>query len=370
MSLDLDITRQQGHFHLHCRLQTSQRVVGLFGPSGAGKSSLLRMMAGLSLPDSGYIEVAGRRLFDARRGVNLAPHRRRIGFVFQDALLFPHFNVEHNLRFGCWFQKRRLDKRQFDQVVAMLDIGHLLKRRVRQLSGGERRRVAIGRALLADPALLLLDEPLAGLDVQRRQEVLPYIGRISQESDLPIVFVSHQLDDLLSLANRHIAAMHEGRIVFSGATADFMTRSDLMGAGAADMAGSLLQTQPVDQEARYGLSVLTTGFQHLYVPRLSEPASADTPTVVHVRARDVMISLEKPVAMSALNCLQATVQALCWSQDQQSVQVQLDIDGQRLEASITALSADTLTLRRGMTVYAIIKSLALAEQAWQRLSGL
>lgn len=366
MSIDLDIMRQQGHFHLHCQLQTSQRVVGLFGPSGAGKSSLLRMMAGLSQPDSGHIDVAGRRLFDAGRGVNVAPHRRRIGFVFQDALLFPHFNVEHNLCFGSWFQKRRLGRQQFDQVVAMLDIGHLLKRRVRQLSGGERRRVAIGRALLADPALLLLDEPLAGLDVQRRQEVLPYIERISRESELPIIFVSHQLDDLLSLANRHIAAMHDGRIVFSGATADFMTRADLMGEGAA---GSLLQTRPVGHDVHYGLSILTTGSQRLYVPRLSEHGSVDA-TVVHVRARDVMLSLQRPASMSALNCLQATVQDLFWSEDQQSVRVQLSIDDQRLDASITALSADTLALHRGMKVYAVIKSLALAEQAWQRLSGL
>lgn len=369
MSLALDIRLQQGGFELACRLESSERVVGLFGPSGAGKSSLLRVIAGLSCADSGTIDIAGRRVFDSARGRHVPAHRRRIGAVFQQPRLFPHFNVRHNLDYGGWFSRHRPSRGRFDQVVDMLDIGPLLTRRTRDLSGGEAQRVAIGRALLADPELLLLDEPLASLDGPRKREVLPYIERLSAASALPIVFVSHQLDELLRLANRHVAVIRDGRIVFSGATADFLARPDLLGESAGPAAGTLINAQLAAHEAEHGLSVLACPRQKLYVPRLAGHCVGESVTV-HVRARDVILARQPVEQTSALNQLVGVVTGVHADDHDYAADVVLDIDGQRLDARITRRSAATLDLQPGQRVHAVIKSLALAEQAWQRLGGL
>lgn len=369
MSLDLDIRLQQGQFTLDCQLSTRERVIGLFGPSGAGKSSLLRAVAGLARPDSGHIEIDGQRVYDAARNWHVPAHRRRIGVVFQQSRLLPHFNVEHNLCLGRWFRRERLDRAEFAQLVDMLDIGHLLKRRTRALSGGECQRVAIGRALLSQPRLLLLDEPLASLDAQRKQEVLPYIERISRESDLPILFVSHQLDELLRLANRHVAAIQQGRIVFSGPTAEFLSHPEYLGHEAGQDAGALLATRLVGHDDEHQLSILACAKQRLFVPSLPRLALGSE-VRVHVRARDVMLARQPMQDMSALNQLQAQIVALEESATDRQVTITLDVAGQRLSACITQRSARALNLQTGQSVVAVIKSLALAEQAWQRLGGL
>ncbi|MGN8157646.1 molybdenum ABC transporter ATP-binding protein [Salinisphaera sp. RV14] len=369
MTLSLDVRLRQGDFELACELESNARVVGLFGPSGAGKSSLLRVISGLARPDAGRIEIAGRCVFDSARGLHVPAHRRRIGVVFQQSRLFPHFNVRHNLDYGGWFSRQRPSRARFDQVVGMLDIGHLLARRTRDLSGGESQRVAIGRALLSDPDLLLLDEPLASLDAPRKREVLPYIERLSAESALPIVFVSHQLDELLRLANRHVAAIRDGRIVFSGATAEFLARPDLLGEDAGPAAGVLLNARLVSHETEYGLSVLACPHQKLYVPQLTEHRVGESVTV-HVRARDVILACKPPEQTSALNQLAGVVIGVHPDDNDYAVDVVLDIDGQRLDARITRRSAAVLDPQPGQTLHAVIKSLALAEQAWQRLGGL
>lgn len=369
MTLALDIRLQQGAFTLDCALATEERVVGLFGPSGAGKSSLLRAIAGLVRPDSGQVRIGDRVVFDAARRINVPAHRRRIGFVFQQARLLPHLNVRHNLAYGGWFARQRPDTQRFSQVVDMLDIGDLLSRRVSGLSGGEAQRVAIGRALLSDPDMLLLDEPLASLDASRRQEVLPYLERLGAESRLPIVFVSHQLDELLRLANRYVAAVQDGQVVFAGETADFLARPDLLGDRAGREAGVLLRARIVDEDREHGLSVLACPKQKLYVPRIESTARGAAVTL-HVRARDVILARAAPGETSALNRLVGHVVALEQDTAAHAVDVVLDIDGQRLDARITRLSATRLALATGDRVHAIVKSLALAEQAWERLGGL
>jgi len=261
--LALNVEHRQGDFELACEFASDARVTGLFGPSGAGKSTLLRIMAGLIRPERGRVELAGRCVFDSARRIHVPTHRRRIGYVFQQARLFTHLNVRHNLAYGAWFARPRGRTARFAQVVDMLDIGDLLDRRIAGLSGGEQQRVAIGRALLSDPAVLLLDEPLASLDAARRQEVLPYLERLSAESELPIVFVSHQLDDLLRLANRQVVAIRGGRVVFSGATADFMAAPELLGADQARDAGALLRVQVADHVVTQGLSRLCCAGQTL-----------------------------------------------------------------------------------------------------------
>lgn len=370
MSLALDIQLRQGDFELACALDSSQRVTGLFGPSGAGKSSLLRVIAGLTRPDSGRVEIAGRCVFDSARGINIPPHRRRIGYVFQNARLFAHLNVRHNLGYGAWFARRGPDRGRFDQVVDMLDIGDLLDRRIGGLSGGEQQRVAIGRALLSDPALLLLDEPLASLDAPRKHEVLPYLERLSSETELPIVFVSHQLDEMLRLANRHIAAIRDGRIVFSGPTAEFLASPTLLGSAADQDIGSLLVAEVRSHDPVDGLSELVCGSQRLFVPQLPEQ-SPGARVYVHVRARDVILALQEPgVQTSALNHLTGTVVGVHPVDDGEAVDIILDVEGQRLDARITRRSTRRLDPQPGQTLHIVIKSLALAEQAWQRLGGL
>ncbi len=194
-------------------------VTALFGHSGAGKTTLLKMIAGTLRPESGRIAVGDFTLFDAERGINLPPEKRRIGYVFQEARLFPHMSVKRNLTYARWAGRRQAT-RSFDEVVALLGIGHLLDRRPSTLSGGERQRVAIGRALLSDPALLLLDEPLSSLDHARRQEILPFIERLRDESHVPIVYVSHEIDEVARLADQ-IVLLSAGRVTASGAAHRF-----------------------------------------------------------------------------------------------------------------------------------------------------
>ncbi|MBS61931.1 molybdenum ABC transporter ATP-binding protein [Salinisphaera sp.] len=365
--LSIDIAHRQGDFTLECAFDSDARVTGLFGPSGAGKSSLLRIIAGLVRPDRGRVELAGRCVFDSQAGVHVPAHRRRIGYVFQRARLFAHLNVRHNLGYGAWFAREKPVRARFEQVVDMLDIGPLLGRRIHGLSGGEQQRVAIGRALLSNPAMLLLDEPLASLDVARRQEVLPYIERLSAESELPILFVSHQLDELLRLANRRVVAIRDGRVTFSGPTAEFLAQPALLGAEQARDAGVLLRGEIVAHVLADGLTELACGGQLLYVPQVEHAAGAEI--TLHVRARDVMLARERPQDISALNVLEARIERLANDGDY-AVNVQMRVGEQPLEARITRRSAQALALAPGQTVHAVIKSLALAEQAWERLGGL
>ena len=367
MTLSVDITHRQGDFTLECAFESDARVTGLFGPSGAGKSSLLRIIAGLVRPDLGRVELAGRCVFDSRAGVHVPAHRRRIGYVFQRARLFAHLNVRHNLGYGAWFAREKPGRARFRQVVDMLDIGPLLNRRVTGLSGGEQQRVAIGRALLSNPAMLLLDEPLASLDVARRQEVLPYIERLSAESELPIVFVSHQLDELLRLANRRVVAVRDGRVTFSGPTAEFLAQPSLLGAEQAGDAGVLLRAEIIAHWPGDGLTELVCGRQSLFVPHVAH--SAGSAITLHVRARDVMLARQRPQDISALNVLEARIEQLVADGDY-AVNVHMRVGEQPLEARITRRSAEALVLAPGQTIHAVVKSLALAEQAWERLGGL
>jgi molybdate transport system ATP-binding protein len=198
--LDLDITVRRGAFERHVRIRDDARVIALSGRSGAGKTSVLHAIAGLVRPLSGHVEVDGRRLFDSARGIDLAPHQRRVGYVFQDTRLFPHLDVRGNLRYGAHAGEAP-DTFGFDAVVALLGIEALLMRRTANLSGGETQRVALGRALLSQPALLLLDEPLSMLDQARREELIPYLQRVRDETALPIVYVSHSAEEVKRLTD-------------------------------------------------------------------------------------------------------------------------------------------------------------------------
>jgi molybdate transport system ATP-binding protein len=227
--LDIDVKRKQGNFSIDIAFKGNRSgVTALFGSSGAGKTSIVNMVAGLSKPDAGRVAVGDRVLFDAKHHVNLPPEKRRIGYVFQDGRLLPHLSVKRNLTYGMNLTPLNQRYVKFGQVVELLGIGHLLNRRPAKLSGGEKQRVAIGRALLTSPALLLMDEPLASLDADRKNEVLPFITRMSREFSIPILYVTHNMDEILHLASRMVI-LENGRVLAAGLTEDIMGRPELSG---------------------------------------------------------------------------------------------------------------------------------------------
>jgi molybdate transport system ATP-binding protein len=211
VSIAVAVSHRQGEFALDVSFTASEQVVALFGPSGSGKTTVLNVIAGLIRPAAGHVTVDGRLLFDVATRVFVPPHRRRIGYVFQESRLFPHLRVRQNLTYGRWFTPKRERWGGIDEIVGLLGIDHLLDRHPRSLSGGEKQRVAIGRALLASPRLLLMDEPLASLDEARKRETLPYIERLRDQLSIPIVYVSHSLAEVQRLTT-HIVRLDSGRM--------------------------------------------------------------------------------------------------------------------------------------------------------------
>lgn len=225
--LNLQITHRQGQFALDVAFQApGTGVTALYGPSGAGKTSIVNMVAGLLRPDAGHISINGLCLFDATQHIHLPPEKRRIGYVFQEGRLFPHLSVRANLTYGMRLTPAPMRFVDVDQVVGLLGIGHLLNRRPAGLSGGEKQRVAIGRALLTSPAMLLMDEPLASLDAARKAEVIPFIKQLGAHFSIPVLYVSHELDELLALAD-HMVVLAEGRVVTSGAPKALVAGTEL-----------------------------------------------------------------------------------------------------------------------------------------------
>ena len=215
--LRVDVAKQLGEFSLAATFESEGRVTGLFGASGAGKTSLVNMIAGLLRPDRGTIAIDGDTLDDTDKGVHVPAYRRRIGYVFQDARLFPHLDVRENLDYGRRMNRIAEDAAQWRRVTELLDIGELLDRRPGKLSGGERQRVALGRALLSQPRLLLMDEPLGSLDEERKEEILPYLVRLRDEAGIPMVYVSHDPSEMRKLATQ-IAIIKHGRVTAFGST--------------------------------------------------------------------------------------------------------------------------------------------------------
>jgi len=225
--LNVDVEKQLGSLHLQVRFQASGGATALFGPSGAGKTSVVNMIGGLLMPDRGAITLNGTPLFDSTAGINVPPHLRRIGYVFQEGRLFPHLSVRQNLDYGRRLSGRRRDDKAFAHVVALLDLGHLIERRPRTLSGGERQRVAVGRALLMQPRLLLLDEPLASLDAGHKREILPYLVRLRDDAGMPIVYVSHVPAEVRRIATT-VLRLDAGRVTATGGI-ELLDSADLDG---------------------------------------------------------------------------------------------------------------------------------------------
>jgi molybdate transport system ATP-binding protein len=348
MSLDVDIDHTRGSFRLAARFVSQPGVTALFGRSGSGKTTLVDNEGGLIKPDRGRVTVDGETLVDIERGVFVPKHRRRIGYVFQDSRLFPHLSVRRNLLYGRWFAESSGGAGgDFASVVELLGLGHLLERRPDSLSGGEKQRVAIGRALLAHPRLLLMDEPLASLDEQRRAEILPYIERLRDGAGVPILYVSHSVAEVARLATT-VVILTEGRVAAVGPVLDILPLAD------AGDAGSVLDAVVARHDEAFQLTTLSSRAGELQVPRLAAGVGAEVRA--YIRARDVMLSLQPPQEISALNILSGKVADISPSGAQ--ADVRLDCGGAHLLARLTAKSVQRLALAPGRPVYAVIKSVS------------
>ena len=358
--LSVAVQHPRGDFLLDAAFESGGGLTALFGRSGSGKTSLVNAIAGLIRPSRGRIVVDGEVLTDTARGVFVPARRRHVGYVFQEGRLFPHLTVRQNLLYGHWFAAKEKRASEVGHVIELLGIGELLGRRPANLSGGEKQRVAIGRALLADPRLLVMDEPLASLDEERKTEILPYIERLRDEFAIPIVYVSHAIAEVTRLATT-IVVMSEGRVAAIGSTAEIMGRIDLFPLTGRAEAGAILNTRIAEHDVRFGLTTLRTAAGDLRVPYIDMRLGARLR--VRIRARDVMIALEPPRGLSALNILPGTV-AEIGEAEGASVEMRLDCGGEALIARLTKRSVEALGLVPGRQVYAVIKSIAFDHQAF------
>lgn len=354
MTLRVRIRKTLGNFVLDADFESAGRVTALFGRSGAGKSTLVNLIAGLIRPDDGLIAIDGTVLFDSRSGIDLPTFRRRVGYVFQEGRLFPHLSVRRNLLYGMRRTPRGDRWSAFDQVVDLLGIGALLDRRPASLSGGEKQRVAIGRALLASPRLLLMDEPLASLDQARKEEILPYIERLRDEMRLPIIYVSHSIDEVARLADT-LVLMAEGKAIAAGPLNQVLARLDLQ-----PLTGQVERSVVlIARVLSHDLAGATTQLDHpggrLFLPLIAAPPGAEVR--LRVRARDVALAVGEPGLLSIRNRLAATVAEIAAGVPP-IVEVRLDIAGEPLIAAITRDAVVSLGLKVGKPVTALIKAAA------------
>jgi molybdate transport system ATP-binding protein len=333
-------------------------ITAIFGPSGSGKTTLLRCLAGLERAPHGFMQFGNDVWQDEKIGLCLPLYKRPIGYVFQEPRLFPHYNVRANLLYG--YKRIPSGERRItiEQVVDILGIGHLLERRIHKLSGGEQQRVAIGRALLTSPKLLLLDEPLASLDIQRKQELLPFMRRLHEELHIPMLYVSHAIAEILQLADR-VMLLREGQVVAAGTLNEMFTSLQFRGNFGAHRIGAILGARIVAHETQYGITRLEFNGQSLFVP--FQPVTVGQVVRIHVLSSDISLVVGRAdCPTSVLNILEATIVEIR-EIDQASVDVLLDI-GAPLVASITRKSLISLGLKPGQQVFAHIKAVALNEE--------
>ncbi|MEM1344730.1 MAG: molybdenum ABC transporter ATP-binding protein [Pseudomonadota bacterium] len=363
MSLDVSIAHAYPGFALDVAFRVERPgITALFGPSGAGKSSVIQAVAGLLRPEEGRIAIAGETVFDAERGVMVAPRRRRLGLVFQDARLFPHLSVAANLDYGARRARPRPTGPQRDEVIALLGIEALLTRRPAGLSGGERQRVALGRALLANPRLLLLDEPLAALDPARKAEILPYLERLRDQARLPILYVSHAIDEVTRLAD-DMLVLSKGTVAAAGPVEDIMARLDLFPLTGRFEAGAVIRATLTRHLGAERLSEATFPGGVLRIAALDAPLG--TPLRLRIRARDVMLALRRPEGLSARNILAVRL-AEIRPEDGPYADIRLECAGTGLLARVTKSAVAELGLRPGLELFAIIKTVSLTRASTVR----
>ena len=356
MTIEVALRHVQGRFALDAAFAIKRRgVTALFGPSGAGKTTIVNAIAGLVRPQYGRIAIDGEIVLDTDASVFVPARLRRAGCVFQDARLFPHLSVANNLRFGWRRAKLRADEAQVSEIVELLGLSPLLARKPVRLSGGEKSRVALGRALLASPRLLLLDEPLSALDAARKADILPYLERLRDLERLPMIYVTHSIEEVSRLAD-DIIVLREGRVVAQGTAFDLL--SDPEFAALVPSPGAVFPARVVEHRAD-GLTALAFDGGVLLVPRLE--LRAGTALRVRLRADDIMLAREAPRAVSANNVLPAEIVSVP-AQHGPHADIRLRCGNVKLVARITRSSLDRLGFASGQRVFAIVKSVTVDPQ--------
>ena len=359
MKLDVDIFLKQGRFLLDAQFRCLESALGIFGPSGCGKSTLFRAIAGLAKPDGGHIELNGETLFDADRGICTPPHERHIGLVFQDARLFPHWSVEKNLRAGECLKQRIANRPYgFDDIVELLNIGHLVDRSVEQLSGGEKQRIAIGRTLLSNPRLLLMDEPVAGLDVSLKMQILPFLSKVHRALKIPTILISHDLGEILQLTDR-LLLLREGAVVGHG-TLDQLARDpdtlqELKGAELTNVIPLRVRQHDLDRGITT-LEIPGAPDGHIEM-ELSDHLPPGQMLNIGLAANQIALAPQRIEAISMRNQIPGRVRHIVHASDRSICH--LDTVAGTLFAEITPATERDLKLAPGATVWILFKSLAI-----------
>lgn len=356
MTLSVALQHRFADFTLDAAFEAPEGVTALFGRSGSGKSTLVNAVAGLLRPDKGRIMLDGTVLLDTELGRMLPPQRRRMGYVFQDGRLFPHMTVRQNLLYGRWFAPKGQGA-AIGRIVDLLGIGALLDRRPGGLSGGEKQRVAIGRAILSNPRLLLMDEPLAALDEARKAEILPYLERLRDEVRLPILYVSHSVAEVARLATT-VILMEAGRVTAQGPAIEMLADPAIAPAMGLREAGSMIFARVVAQEED-GLTRLETAGGPVFLPSIG--AGPGARLRLRILAQDVMLATERPRGISALNVLATIVEDIRLG-DGPGAMVQLRMGEERLLARVTRRSVRALDLHPGAQVFAVLKTVSVGRE--------
>ena len=353
--LSVNITQAFGSFRLETQFEVEEgSITAIFGKSGAGKTSTINAIAGLTRPDVGVIQIGNTTLFDQNLKINLPIYKRQIGYVFQDDRLFPHMTVRNNLIYGTPKNRDVANSLNLTDITGLLELAPLLERRPRTLSGGEKQRVAIGRALLSNPKLLLMDEPLASIDVQHRFEILPFIQRVREKTGITIIYVTHALEEVIFIADQ-IILLSEGQVTAQGTVEEIMSRLDLHPMTSRFDAGAVISAIYSGYDREFDLGELSFDGGTLRIAGLN--AEIGIHLRAHIRARDVSLMLDKPKDTSVLNVFKGELIEI---RHEEGPQLDLLINiGTPLIARITRKSLNDLNLDIGSKVYAMIKAVAI-----------
>jgi len=360
-ALSLAVRISLGSFELEVAEKLPlEGITALFGPSGCGKSTLLRIIAGLERKSQGRI-VFGDEIWQTDDGTDFVPaHRRGVGYVFQDARLFPHLTVAGNLAYAEKRSRSVMSPIDLDGVVTALDLGPLLTRRPSSLSGGERQRVAIGRTLLTRPRLLLMDEPLAALDLKRKAEILPYVERLTEAFDVPVIYVTHAIEEVVRLAG-HMIVLASGRKVADGSVEEVLERLDVRDATGRFEAGVVLTARVTGHDPEYRLTLLDHHGQTIVMPAADIAKGSDLR--LRIRARDVVLATQRPEGISVRNILTGTICEIVQEPETAFAEILVDVGDARLRARLTRMAVAELALEVGKPVYALIKSVTFDRRA-------
>ena len=354
MSIAVNIEKIVGDFQLNTEFYADIGITAIFGPSGAGKSTLVNLIAGLVKPDSGYIKILNEVIFESQQKINVPANKRGIGFVFQDARLFPHMKVESNLKYSNRFG-RKGNLSSFTEIVEVLNLAQILHRLPGNLSGGEKQRVAIGRALLSNPKILILDEPLTGLDEGLKAEVIPYLEFVRDNFKIPILYISHSQSEVVRLSDR-IVVLENGRILEQGKTLQILSSfSVAKKLGLRDLS-SFVEAK-VSKHASDGITELDFAGSKLFLPKID--AILGSKVYLRILAKDITLAIEKPKKISALNILQGKVDEVILGNGPGAI-VGIEVGGHRLTTRITQRSLNAMNLKHGQTCFAFLKTVSVA----------